>query len=63
MRAVHYKKSATPSHENIPQNPYVAEALAKQAAIRPPRTPPREMPVTPTLPRQPKPLKRRKYSM
>jgi hypothetical protein len=34
--------------------------LAKQAANRPARTPPRLMPVTPTLPKVPKPHRRRR---
>ncbi len=37
----------------------MSEALQKQAASRKAKTPPREMPVTPTLPRMPKPHKRR----
>ncbi len=41
-------------------NSYVSEALAKQAASRPRKTPPKAMPVTPVLPRVPKPHKRRR---
>ncbi|HWE97951.1 MAG TPA: hypothetical protein VG269_28645 [Tepidisphaeraceae bacterium] len=39
---------------------YVSEALARQAAMRPPRGAARQMPVTPTLPRMPKPKRRRR---
>ena len=41
-------------------NEYVTEALAKQAASRGAKSPPNPMPVTPTLPRVPKPYKRRR---
>ena len=37
----------------------IDEALARQAARRRESGPPKEMPVTPTLPRQPKPYRNR----
>ena len=40
----------------------VCEALEKHMASRPPKGKPKIMPVTPTLPRVPKPYKRRKPS-
>jgi hypothetical protein len=43
-------------------NSFVAEALARQAASRPPKTPPKEMPVTPTLPKVPKRHRQRRRS-
>ena len=58
--------SAEPFKQNYsdrpprPVNDFVAEALAKQKKLRPVPSPPKEMPVTPTLPRMPKPHKRRR---
>jgi hypothetical protein len=43
-------------------NEYVEEALTKQAAKRPAKTAPKLMPVTPTLPKIPKPHKFRRSS-
>jgi hypothetical protein len=60
MKARPFKQSTTSAHPPAVTNEYVAEALAKQAARRPRQTPPRAMPVTPTLPRVPKPHKRRR---
>ena len=57
MRARVFKQSGR-SEAAETSNSYVSEALAKQAASRPPKTPPKLMPVTPTLPRVPKPRKR-----
>jgi hypothetical protein len=57
MRAFPEKRpTSTP---DVPQSAtsFISEALAKQAALRPPKTPPKIMPVTPTLPRIPKPYK------
>ena len=60
MKARPFKQATTTAHPPIVSNAYVAEALAKQAARRPPKSPPKAMPVTPTLPRVPKPYKRRR---
>ena len=60
MKARTYKQATTTAHPPPVMNEYVAEALAKQAAARPAKSPPKAMPVTPTLPRVPKPYKRRR---
>ena len=60
MKARPFKQATTTAHPPMVNNEYVAEALKKQAAARPPKTPPNPMPVTPTLPRVPKPYKRRR---
>jgi hypothetical protein len=59
MRAQPFKQSSRSTETRVLTNSYIAEALAKHAASRPAKTPPRAMPVTPVLPRQPKPHKRR----
>lgn len=60
MKARPYKQATSTAFPPAVTNEYVAEALAKQAARRPAKTPPKAMPVTPTLPRVPKPYKRRR---
>ena len=60
MRAMPFKQDTTTAHPAAVTNEYVREALAKQASIRPARTPPKLMPVTPTLPKVPKPHRRRR---
>lgn len=60
MRARPFKQSSATAFPAPVVNEYVSEALAKQAAQRAPKTPPKEMPVTPTLPRVPKPHGRRR---
>ena len=60
MRGKPFKQSTTTAHPPAVMNEHVAEALAKQAASRPPKTPPKAMPVTPTLPRVRKNKRRRK---
>lgn len=60
MRAMPYKKSNSASTGTPTSNSYVSEALAKQAASRPPKSPPKIMPITPTLPRVPKPHKHKR---
>jgi hypothetical protein len=60
MKARSFKQDTTTAHPPAVSNEYVREALAKQAARRPVKTPPKAMPVTPTLPRVPKPHKRRR---
>jgi hypothetical protein len=61
MRARQFKQSSATAHPPMITNAFVTEALAKQAASRPPRTPPKAMPVTPTLPRVPKPHKKKRW--
>jgi len=54
------------NEDDVPEKPEVTtrdvidEALAKQAARRPVSSPPKLMPVTPTLPKQPRPARERK---
>ena len=60
MRGKPFKQATTTAHPEAATNAYVAEALARQAASRPAKTPPRAMPVTPTLPRVRKHKRRRK---
>ena len=60
MKSKPFKQDSTTAHPTPKTNEYVREALAKQAASRPPRTPPKLMPVTPTLPKVPKPHKHRR---
>ena len=59
MKAKPFKQSTGTAFPEPVTNEIVSEALAKQAAKRPAKSPPKAMPVTPTLPRQPKPRKRR----
>jgi hypothetical protein len=44
----------------IPTRELIDEALKRQAGLRPPRGKPNIMPVTPTLPRVPKPYKKKR---
>jgi hypothetical protein len=60
MRSQPFKQDSTTAHPGPVNNEYVREALARQAATRPARTPPRLMPVTPTLPKVPKPYRHRR---
>ena len=60
MRGMSYKQASRRNDADSPMSPEVREALARQAAGRPAKGPPKAMPVTPTLPRVPKPYKRRK---
>ena len=60
MKARPFKQATTTAHPTPVTNEYVEEALAKQAALRGPKKPPNAMPVTPTLPRVPKPHKRKR---
>lgn len=50
MRGMSYTR-ATRSASIPPVDSIVAEALAKQAAARPPKTPPKPLSVTPPLPK------------
>ena len=56
VRGINRRRKQSLAEDGAVSNEYVAEALAKQAARRPPKA----MPVTPTLPRVPKPYKRRR---
>jgi hypothetical protein len=60
MRGKPYKQETGPSGTKIVSSEYVREALAKQAAMRGAKKPAKLMPVTPVLPRVPKPHKRRR---
>jgi hypothetical protein len=51
MKAQPFKQDSTTAHPTPLFNDFVREALAKQAATRPARTPARLVPVTPTLPK------------
>jgi hypothetical protein len=58
MRGMNYTRATSSTKPQGQTNSYVREALEKQAASRPPKAPPKAMPVTPTLPRMPKRRKR-----
>jgi hypothetical protein len=60
VKGIPYNQAGKSDQSKEISNPIVREALAKQAALRPVKTPPREMPVTPTLPRMPKPKRKRR---
>jgi hypothetical protein len=51
MTAKPFKQASTTAHPDAVTNEYVSEALAKQAAMRPRKTPPKVLPITPTLPK------------
>ena len=53
MKAKLFKQATTTAFPPTVTNAYVTEALARQAASRPAKTPPKPMPVTPTLPKSP----------
>jgi hypothetical protein len=59
MKAQPFKQTPSSSEPRTITNSFIVEALEKQAASRPAKTPPKGMPATPVLPRQPKPHKRR----
>ena len=61
MRAKPFKQHTGTAHPRPVTNEYVKEALEKQAASRPAKTPPKLMPVTPSLPRVPKPHKHKRF--
>ena len=60
MRGMPYSRATRTADTASSTNPIVNEALAIQAANRPAKSAPREMPITPTLPRMPKPKRRRR---
>jgi hypothetical protein len=60
MRARQFKQATSTAHPEMVSNSYVAEALAKQAAARPAKTPAKLMPITPTLKKVPKLHRRRR---
>jgi hypothetical protein len=51
MKARPFKQATTTAFPPMATNAYVTEALARQAARRGPKTPPKALPVTPTLPK------------
>ena len=63
MRALPHKRPSNNADAPAVTNCYIAEALAKQATIRPPKTPPKLMPVTPTLPKMPTARRRRRRTV
>ena len=58
MKARPFKQATTTRFPEPVSSPEVAEALKIHAARQKPRTPPKAMPATPTLPRVPKPHKK-----
>ena len=60
MRARQFKQDTSTAHPEMVTNDYVREALERQAANRPKKTPPRPMPVTPTLKKVPRAHRRRR---
>ncbi len=60
MRGIPYKQASRAAEPETVTSKDIREALARQAEMRPAKTPPREMPITPTLPRMPKPKRRRR---
>jgi hypothetical protein len=59
MKARPFKQATTTAFPPMVSSPEVAEALAIHAARQKAKTPPKPMPVTPTLPRVPKPHRKR----
>jgi hypothetical protein len=51
MRGMHYSRASRRTDDRPSSDPIVTEALAKQAAARPQKSPPKAMPITPTLPK------------
>ncbi|MBC7784548.1 MAG: hypothetical protein H7144_11985, partial [Burkholderiales bacterium] len=49
MKAKPFKQATTTAFPEAQTDEVIAEALAKHAALRPPRAPAKAMPVTPTL--------------
>jgi hypothetical protein len=60
MRGTPYQRVSRSSDPQGPANSYVSEALAIQAAKRPPKGPAKAMPITPTLPKVVRGRKRRR---
>jgi hypothetical protein len=61
MRGMHYTR-ATRSADTHAVDSIMAEALAKQAAARPAKTPPKPLSVTPALPKAGKRRRQRRRS-
>ncbi len=61
MRGMPYTSASRKTDDRVPANSILAEALAKQAAMRPAPKPPKAMPVTPKLPKASR-IKRNKRS-
>ena len=62
MKARPFKQASTTRFQPAVGGAEVAEALAIHAARQKAKTPPKPMPVTPTLPRVPKPHKKYRRS-
>jgi hypothetical protein len=60
MKAKPFKQATTTAFPSMVSNAEVVQALAIHAASRPAKTPPKTMPVTPTLPRVAKRHRRRR---
>ena len=60
MKARPFKQASTTAFPPMVSSPEVAEALAIHAARQKAKSPPKPMPVTPTLPRVPKPHRKRR---
>ena len=60
MKAKPFKQSSETAFPPMISNSEVAEALAIHAKRQKPKTAPNAMPVTPTLPRVPKPYRNRR---
>jgi hypothetical protein len=62
MKARPFKQDTTTAFPPLVSSPEVEEALAIHAARQKAKSPPKPMPVTPTLPRVPKPHRKRRNS-
>jgi len=51
MKGIPYQQATRASDDRLMSNPIVAEALAKQAAMRPEKSPPKLLVVTPRMPK------------
>ncbi|HEY8751717.1 MAG TPA: hypothetical protein VIM11_27300 [Tepidisphaeraceae bacterium] len=60
MRGMPYQRASQGPDSRGSANSYLSEALAIHAAKQPPKSPPKIMPVTPTLPKVVRGRKRRR---
>lgn len=60
MRGMPYQRATSSPSQDKTSNTYVSEALAKQAALRPAKSPPKVLQVTPALPKVAKNRRRRR---
>jgi len=51
MKGIPYQQATRAPDDRVFSDPIVAEALAKQAALRPPKSPPKQLYVTPVPPK------------